>query len=77
MVARKGAKPVVPEKPQPHRPAVSLKISSNHPSMIDQIGHFFEHYKDLEKDKWVKIVRWGEAEEGHQFIRDAMDRDKD
>jgi inorganic pyrophosphatase len=45
--------------------------------LIDQIGHFFEHYKDLEKDKWVKIVRWGEAEEGHQFIRDAMERIKD
>ena len=40
--------------------------------LIDQIGHFFEHYK--EKNKWVKIVRWGEAEEAHQFIRDAIGR---
>lgn len=43
--------------------------------LTDQIGHFFEHYKDLEKDKWVKVVRWGEAEEAHQFIRDAIGRE--
>ena len=42
--------------------------------LIDQIAHFFEHYKDLETGKWVEIVRWGEAEEAHDFIRRAMDR---
>ncbi len=42
--------------------------------LLDQIGHFFEHYKDLEKDKWVKVVRWGEAEEAHEFIRKAIAR---
>ena len=44
---------------------------------LQQIQHFFEHYKDLEKDKWVKIVRWGEAEEAHQFIRESMVRAKE
>jgi inorganic pyrophosphatase len=31
---------------------------------IEQIEHFFAHYKDLEPNKWVKIVRWGDADEG-------------
>jgi inorganic pyrophosphatase len=25
---------------------------------LQQIQHFFEHYKDLEKGKWVKIEGW-------------------
>lgn len=29
----------------------------------DQMVHFFEHYKDLEKGKWVKIQGWGSVEE--------------
>ena len=31
--------------------------------LLDQIVHFFSHYKDLETEKWVKVKRWGEAEE--------------
>src|ERR1043165_838092 len=30
------------------------------PPILDQIAHFFEHYKDLEKGKWVKIEGWDE-----------------
>ena len=45
-------------------PAISLK----------QIEHFFEHYKDLEESKWVKIVRWGDADEGKALIRAASER---
>lgn len=44
------------------------------PILRDQIAHFFEHYKDLEKDKWVKVKRWGEAEEAMELIRAAIDR---
>lgn len=36
--------------------------------LIDQITHFFEHYKDLEDDKWVKVQRWGEADEAAALI---------
>lgn len=36
--------------------------------LLDQIKHFFEHYKDLENDKWVKVQRWGEAEEAAELI---------
>ncbi len=44
--------------------------------LIEQIGHFFDHYKDLEKGKWVEIVRWGEAEEALEYIRRAIERQK-
>lgn len=40
--------------------------------LIQQITHFFEHYKDLEKGKWVKVTRWGEAEEAAQLINQGM-----
>lgn len=39
---------------------------------LDQISHFFEHYKDLEKGKWVKIDGWGEAEEAKKEILDSI-----
>ncbi len=42
--------------------------------LLDQIAHFFEHYKDLEKDKWVKIQRWGGADEAFEFIKNSMTR---
>lgn len=42
--------------------------------LLDQIAHFFQHYKDLEKGKWVKITRWGDAEEAAQLIQDALNR---
>lgn len=36
--------------------------------LIERIAHFFEHYKDLEKGKWVKISRWGDAAEARDLI---------
>lgn len=41
-----------------------------------QIQHFFEHYKDLEPNKWVKINRWADASEARQMIVEAMERAK-
>ena len=38
----------------------------------DQIRHFFENYKDLEAGKWVKIDRWGNAEEARAEIVKAV-----
>jgi inorganic pyrophosphatase len=43
---------------------------------IRQIEHFFQHYKDLEPGKWVRIVRWGGPEDAHQLIRDGIERAK-
>ena len=41
---------------------------------LKQIEHFFEHYKDLEPGKWVKIVRWGGPEEAYRMIQEGMER---
>jgi inorganic pyrophosphatase len=41
---------------------------------LEQIQHFFEHYKDLEPGKWVKIIGWGDAAEARKFITDAIER---
>jgi inorganic pyrophosphatase len=41
---------------------------------IQQVQHFFEHYKDLEKSKWVKVIGWGDADEARGFIVAAMER---
>jgi len=41
---------------------------------LKQIEHFFEHYKDLETAKWVKVLGWGDAAEAKQLIRDAIAR---
>jgi len=38
----------------------------------EQIAHFFQHYKDLEPGKWVKITRWGEADEACRLIEQAI-----
>ena len=43
---------------------------------LQQIRHFFEHYKDLEPGKWVKILRWGDAEDAHRLILDGIARAK-
>ncbi len=39
---------------------------------VQQIQHFFEHYKDLEPGKWVKIKHWGDADEARALITDAI-----
>ena len=43
---------------------------------LDQIQHFFEHYKDLEKGKWVKVLRWGDAAEAKKLVMDGIERAK-
>ena len=40
--------------------------------LIEQVKHFFENYKDLEKGKWVKVEGWGDAEEARQLILKAV-----
>jgi inorganic pyrophosphatase len=44
------------------------------PITIEQVQHFFEHYKDLEPDKWVRIDHWGDAAEARKMIVEAIDR---
>lgn len=45
--------------------------------LVDQITHFFDHYKDLEEGKWVEIVRWGGADEAVEYIRSGIERAKE
>ena len=47
------------------------------PQLLKQISHFFEHYKDLEQDKWVKIDGWHSVEEAKKEIVDSIQRFKD
>ncbi|MDH5327215.1 MAG: inorganic diphosphatase [Gammaproteobacteria bacterium] len=42
--------------------------------LIEQIAHFFEHYKDLEANKWVKIEGWASVDEAKQEIIEAVTR---
>jgi len=41
---------------------------------LKQIEHFFQHYKDLESNKWVKVLGWGGAEEAKSLIVAAIGR---
>jgi len=41
---------------------------------LKQIEHFFQHYKDLESNKWVKVLGWGGAEEAKGLIVAAIGR---
>ena len=40
--------------------------------ILDQIAHFFEHYKDLEAGKWVKVKGWEGPESAREEIRVGM-----
>ena len=42
--------------------------------MCNQIAHFFQHYKDLEKGKWVTIVKWLDAKGAEKLVLDAIAR---
>jgi len=41
---------------------------------IDQIKHFFGHYKDLEPGKWAKVGEFGDADAAKKMIREGLER---
>lgn len=45
-------------------------------SLLAQIAHFFDHYKDLETGKWVKIDGWAGPEEARNEIVSSIERYK-
>jgi inorganic pyrophosphatase len=56
----------------------SVKSYSDLPEItIKQVRHFFEHYKDLEDGKWVKVLRWGGIEDAHRLILEGVQRAKE
>ncbi|HXL48043.1 MAG TPA: inorganic diphosphatase [Xanthobacteraceae bacterium] len=44
------------------------------PMMCEQIAHFFQHYKDLEKGKWVTIVKWLDVKHAEKLVLEAISR---
>ena len=42
--------------------------------VLQQIEHFFTHYKDLEKEKWVRVGKWGGADEAKRITLEAIAR---
>ena len=42
------------------------------PQRLAQIQHFFEHYKDLEPGKWVRIDGWGGVDDAKREIATGM-----
>jgi inorganic pyrophosphatase len=47
------------------------------PLLLDQISHFFEHYKDLEPGKFVKVNGWRGGEEAKKEIMEGVQRYND
>ena len=45
-------------------------------AFLNKIKHFFEHYKDLEKGKWVKIKGFEDAKSAKKIISEAIERYK-
>jgi inorganic pyrophosphatase len=44
------------------------------PILTEQVAHFFQHYKDLEKGKWVTIVRWVGPDDAAKLVSDGIAR---
>lgn len=45
-----------------------LNLEDIDKSTLNRIQHFFEHYKDLEEGKWVKVHGWGDLEKARAEI---------
>ncbi|MFN2309588.1 MAG: inorganic diphosphatase, partial [Gammaproteobacteria bacterium] len=45
--------------------------------LIEQISHFFEHYKDLDEGKWVRVEGWAGLEEAKAEILASVQMYKD
>ena len=41
---------------------------------LRQIHHFFEHYKDLEDGKWVKVLGWADADRARALVVEGIER---
>ena len=48
------------------------KVEDVNPMRLKAITHFFEHYKDLEPGKWVRVDGWGGADDARQEIASGM-----
>jgi inorganic pyrophosphatase len=56
----------------------SISTSRDLPDIqLAQIAHFFQHYKDLEPSKWVRVAGWVGPEEAKREIVASVDRYRD
>ncbi|TAM95653.1 MAG: inorganic diphosphatase [Rhizobiaceae bacterium] len=65
--------------PSPHltRRYENVREQTDLPEITrQQIEHFFQHYKDLEPGKWVKIGNWYDAAKAREYIVKAIERAK-
>lgn len=63
--------------PHPKLTSYYDKIATYHDlpqTLIDKIGHFFEHYKDLEQGKWTRIDGWFGIEKARELIQQSVER---
>jgi inorganic pyrophosphatase len=49
-------------------------IGDVRPVLLEQLQHFFEHYKDLESGKWAKVKGWEDAAVAQRLIEEAIER---
>jgi len=47
-------------------------IEDVNPARLKALSHFFEHYKDLEEGKWVKVLGWEGIESAHKEIIEGL-----
>ena len=66
----------VPSPKLTQRYAKVLNYTDLPPITVQQVQHFFEHYKDLEPGKWVKVKGWGDAAQAKRMILEAIERAK-
>ena len=43
-------------------------------TLLARIAHFFQHYKDLDSGKWVRIDGWGNVDEAKTEVMDSVER---
>ena len=53
-----------------------VSIEDVRPILLEQIAHFFTHYKDLEPGKWVKVTGWEGVEKAKALIQEGIERAK-
>ena len=48
-------------------------VEDVNPARLKALSHFFEHYKDLEEGKWVKVLGWEGIDSAHKEIMDGIE----
>ena len=51
-------------------------VDDVNPMRLQAVSHFFQHYKDLEQGKWVKVEGWGNAAEAEAVVIAGIEKRK-